>query len=90
LTGRFFIEVNKNRGEKMSEFSGFEARVGPFLRGELGKQDSEEFKRLICADCEFFSPGEDEELECGCYHMLMRLIDRGYVTLEQLADALRG
>ena len=73
----------------MSDFPGFEAMIGPFLCGELGIQDSEDFKRLLCADCEFFTPGEDEELECGCYHILVRLIEKGYVTLEQLSDALR-
>ena len=73
----------------MVEFPGFKQRVGPFLRGELGMGDAEEFKRLICADCEFFTPGEDEELECGCYHILMRLLKKGRITLEQLADALR-
>jgi hypothetical protein len=73
----------------LGDFSGFEARVGPFLRGELRIENAEEFKRLLCADCEFFTPGEDEELECGCYHILMRILDKGYLTLEQLADALR-
>lgn len=72
----------------MVEFQGFKQRVGPFLRGELGMEDAEEFKRLICADCEFFTPGEDEELECGCYHILMRLLNKGRITMEQLADAL--
>jgi hypothetical protein len=51
--------------------------------------DTEEFKRLVCADCEFFTPGEDEELECGCYHILVRLLEKRAVTLEQLADALK-
>ncbi len=72
----------------MSDFPGFQSGVGPFLRGELGMQDSEEFKRLVCADCEFFTPGEDEELECGCYHILVRLLEKRAVTLEQIADAL--
>lgn len=72
----------------MGDFPGFEARIERFLRGELGRQDTDEFKRLLCSDCEFFTPGEDEELECGCYHILVRLIDKGCVTLEQLADAL--
>ena len=72
----------------MVEFPGFKQRVGPFLRGELSMEDAEDFKRLVCADCEFFTPGEDEELECGCYHILMRLLKKGRITLEQLADAL--
>jgi hypothetical protein len=77
-----------NDGENVGDFPGFEARVGPFLRGELGMEDAEEFKRLLCSDCEFFSPGEDEELECGCYHIMVRLLSGGHITLEQLANAL--
>lgn len=73
----------------MGRFARFQSRVKPFLEGELTMEDdADEFKRLICADCEFFTPGEDEELECGCYHILMRLIEKGRVTLEQLADDL--
>lgn len=75
-------------GDDVTEFTGFNSRIGAFLSGELGVEDREEFKRLLCADCEFFTPGEDEELECGCYHILTRLFDRGCITLEQLADAL--
>jgi hypothetical protein len=75
----------------MARFDGFQSRVGPFVRGELNMNDDpEEFKRLICADCEFFTPGEDEELECGCYHILMRLLENGRVTLEQLSRDLEG
>ena len=70
------------------EFPGFKSRVGPFLGGEMSMADEEEFKRLLCADCEFFTPGEDEELECGCYHILVRLLERKCITLEQLASAL--
>ena len=73
----------------MNDFPGFKARIGPFLSGEMGMDNEEEFKRLLCADCEFFTPGEDEELECGCYHILVRLLSTGVITLEQLADALR-
>jgi len=72
----------------MAGFPGFRSRVGPFLSGEVSMADEEEFKRLLCADCEFFTPGEDEELECGCYHILVRLLERGLITLEQLAGAL--
>lgn len=73
----------------LDEFPGFNARVGAFLEGELGMQDSAEFKKLLCADCEFFTPGEDEELECGCYQILIRLIEKGRIDLEMLADALK-
>jgi hypothetical protein len=72
----------------VDEFPGFRRRIGAFLSGGLCADDKEEFKRLLCADCEFFTPGEDEELECGCYHILTRLLEKGYLTLEQLSDAL--
>lgn len=72
----------------MVEYPGFEARLGKFLSGEIRVEDEGEFKRLLCADCEFFTPGEDEELACSCYKMLSRLIKKGCITLEQLSDAL--
>jgi hypothetical protein len=73
----------------MGDFSEFEKRIDSFLASGLGPGDKEELKRLLCADCRFFTPGEDEELECGCYLMLERLIYSGRITLEQLADALK-
>ncbi len=73
----------------MSGFPGFNARIGRFLRGEASIEDAQEFKRLLCCDCEFFTPGEDEELECGCYHILLRPLETGTIDLEALADALR-
>ena len=73
----------------MSEFPCFKDRVGPFLAGEFSLEDRTELKALLCADCEFFTSGEEEDLECGCYRILVRLLLGGYLTLEQLADALR-
>ena len=73
----------------MGDFPEFEKRVDAFVQKVLRPSDKEVLKRLLCADCQFFTPGEDEELECGCYHMLERLIFSGRITLEQLADALK-
>lgn len=73
----------------MGDFPEFEKKIDSFLESGLGTGDKEELKRLLCADCQFFTPGEDEELECGCYLMLERLLVRGRITLEQLADALK-
>lgn len=73
----------------MSRFPGFNSRIGRFLSGEASAGDEGELKRLFCSDCEFFTPGEDEELECGCYHILRTLLDKGMVDLAGLADALR-
>jgi hypothetical protein len=73
----------------MGDFPEFEKRIDAFVQKVFGPSDREELKRLLCADCQFFTPGEDEELECGCYRMLERLICSGRITLEQLADALK-
>lgn len=73
----------------MGDFPGFEEKVGVFLSGELDVDDSPEFKRLLCSDCDFFTPGEDEDMECACFHIMELLIRRGYLTLEQLSDALK-
>jgi len=73
----------------MGDFPEFEKAIGALGQKGLGPSEKEELKRLLCADCQFFTPGEDEELECGCYRMLERLIYSGRITLEQLADALK-
>jgi hypothetical protein len=73
----------------MGDFYEFEKRVVAFLQKGSGPKEKGELKRLLCADCQFFTPGEDEELECGCYRMMDRLIRGGHITLEQLKDALK-
>jgi hypothetical protein len=84
------VAVNVRGGVKqMGDFREFEKRVEAFIQKGLGPGDKEELKRLLCADCQFFTPGKDEELECGCYRMMDRLICGGHITLEQLADALK-
>ena len=47
----------------------------------------EDFTRLICSDCPFYKEGQDEELECGAYHLLVRLVRRKVVTVRQILDA---
>lgn len=89
MTIRIQVAVNIREDKIMVAFPEFEKRIGDILRRGIGPEDKEEIKRLLCADCQFFTPGEDEELECGCYNILARLIDKGLVTLEQLADALK-
>ena len=73
----------------MGEFDGFRKKVAPFLRGEKTIKDREAFKDLLCADCEFYTPREDEDLECGCYRILARLVEAGAVSLEKLNDVLQ-
>jgi len=73
----------------MKEFPEFQKRVRAFLDGSLTLEDEVEFKRLLCSDCDFFKPGEDENLCCGCFLILKRLITRGYITLKEISDALK-
>ena len=47
----------------------------------------EDFTRLICSDCPFYKEGQDEELECGAYHLLVRLVRRKVLTVRQILDA---
>ncbi len=43
---------------------------------------------LICTSCQFHKEA-DEDLECGAFIILKRLLERGVITPAQVADALR-
>lgn len=73
----------------MSRFPGFDARIDRFIAGEASVEDPRELKWLLCGDCRFFTPGEDEDLECGCYRILVTLLEKGAIDPRGLADALR-
>lgn len=67
-----------------------------FLRkaAELGdtadsRLSPEELVELLCADCQFYHPDEEEQLECGAFKILSTLIREGTVTVDQIADVLR-
>ncbi len=45
--------------------------------------------RLICSDCPFYKPGEDEELECGAFMLLRHLLRKKVVTVQTILDAVR-
>ena len=47
----------------------------------------EQTVELLCSDCPFYHPEREEELECGSFRILRRLIERGVVTPEQIVDA---
>ena len=47
----------------------------------------EDLTRLICSDCPFYKEGQDEELECGAYHLLVRLLRKKVLTVRQILDA---
>ncbi len=57
------------------------------LTGESGLSAYGDIRELLCGDCEFFDPQEDEELECSSFKLLRRLLEMGRLTPEDLLDA---
>ena len=57
--------------------------------GTDGELNDGELTILICSDCPFYKEGQDEELECGAYHLLAHLLRKKVVTPEQILDAVR-
>ena len=47
----------------------------------------EELTTLICSDCPFYKEGQDEELECGAYHLLAHLLRRKVLSVRDILDA---
>ena len=47
-----------------------------------------ELTLLICSDCPFYKEGVDEELECGAYHIITRLLEKKVTTPRAILDAL--
>jgi hypothetical protein len=50
---------------------------------------SEEAVELLCSDCPFYHPEREEQLECGSFLILRRLIDSGVLTPAQVVAACR-
>lgn len=42
---------------------------------------------LLCGDCPFYHPEREEQLECGSFRILRRLLEKGTVTAEEIVDA---
>lgn len=74
---------------ELKNFPEFQERVKDFLNGTLSINDEVALKRLFCSDCDFFKPGEAEELCCSCFIILKKLVAGGYVTLKEISDALK-
>ncbi len=47
----------------------------------------EELTVLICSDCPFYKEGQDEELECGAYHLLAHLLRKKVLTVADILEA---
>jgi hypothetical protein len=44
---------------------------------------------IACSDCPFYKPGEDEELECGAFRLLRRLLKKKAISVQAILDAVR-
>lgn len=42
---------------------------------------------LLCSDCPFYHPDREEELECGSFRILRRLLNAGRITPADVVDA---
>ncbi len=58
--------------------------------GEAGLDGYGDLRELLCGDCEFYDPEEDEELECSSFKLLRRLLEMGRLRAEDLLDAAAG
>ncbi len=44
---------------------------------------------LLCSDCPFYHPEREEQLECGSFRILKRLLERKELTAAQIVAACR-
>ena len=73
----------------VDEFARTRSRIEQSVEEGRDIGDRDEMKRILCADCDFYTPGEDEDLLCGCFKILSRLLTGGEITLSQLENVLR-
>ncbi len=57
------------------------------LAKESGLVGYGDVRELLCGDCEFYDPEEDEDLECSSFKLLRKLLEMGRLTPEDLLDA---
>jgi hypothetical protein len=55
-----------------------------------GKRELDDltYREMLCSDCPFYHPGEEEDLECGCYLLLRELLRRGGLDLRRALEVL--
>lgn len=55
-----------------------------------GKRQLDEgtFREMLCSDCPFYHPEDEENLECGCFVLLKDLIQRGGMDLRRALESL--
>lgn len=71
------------------EFPKLCAAAGLLPSDTAAELADEDIVRIACSDCPFYKPGEDEELECGAFRLLRRLLRKRVVTVRQILDAVR-
>ncbi len=65
-------------------------KAGSVAAGASDLASYDDLRELLCSDCEFYDPEEDEELECSSFKLLRRLLDMGRLTAKDLLDAATG
>ena len=69
------------------EFKNLKEQLIRFKGDPEAAKTKEGAVRLFCSDCDFYKES-DKDLECGAFKLLRLLIDKGTLTMEQLADAV--
>ena len=59
-----------------------------FLEDKGFYNDDNKLIEFVCADCDFYKPG-DEALECFAFKIMKNLLRKGIVTPEEVLDAIR-
>lgn len=44
------------------------------------------YVELICTHCDFYTEGEDEELECAGFRILKAMLDKGTISPEEIQN----
>ncbi len=52
--------------------------------------ERQELRALLCHDCNFYTPDHEENLECSCFSILARMLERGLITPAGLSAAVAG
>jgi len=66
------------------EFAGFKKKAREILEGRSGLDSIEDYRDLLCEDCEFYHHGEEENEECGSFLLLKALLEREAFDLEKV------
>lgn len=65
------------------------AKAHTLPRNRDGLLTDEQLTVLICSDCPFYKEGQDEELECGAFHLLSHLLQKKVLTVDAILESVR-